>query len=439
MKVGELRNWLSELGDKNQEHYHRFHSQEPPPLPGGKTTKGTTKYRAVDDDDDDDREDLLGIQSKPSTSSTCPSTAIMEDNVFAAASFSSSEEEDYGSKQNYHDSNEFYGKDGTKTGRHSFGEVHRVTGKDHLDLLKKQAPFATQEVLPRPSSSTTSRNSDDDDDTRDDGTTFGEEEQQAGSMHNSSVFRDQVLLTQVTLDAMNRSVSSSARNHGGNSIPKSTATLGEHLRQLNEQQHQNNPAKPRLSMRNSDGVAYEGDDDDDDNTNNDDSLGLSESQESTDAPSITPGALVSKMAGVFLNNHYQQQQARDRLDLSGGQPHNASILERRKYVNPKDLSFLSSPSRSSQEAPVLSSTNNNYNNNKHHNYFHNRATTTTAVGTGIRKFGGPRKTLVERRKEQLHEKFGETRAAVFVHKKMWGQKTPNGKYQRKTVVEKIYK
>ena len=78
MKVKELRNWLSDLSDKNKEHYRRFNGELKTPPP--KT----------------ESDDVLGIQSKPSMTSSCPSTAILdgEDPLFAA-SFSSDDDKDY--------------------------------------------------------------------------------------------------------------------------------------------------------------------------------------------------------------------------------------------------------------------------------------------------------------------------------------------------------
>ena len=46
-----------------------------------------------------------------------------------------------------------------------------------------------------------------------------------------------------------------------------------------------------------------------------------------------------------------------------------------------------------------------------------------------------RKTLVERRKEQLQEKLGVTKTPIYVQKATWGQ-TSHGRYQQKKKIEK---
>lgn len=311
MKVKELRSWLSDLGEKNQEHYHRF--QQP-----------TNSY------------DILGIQSKPSQASSCPSTEIMNDPLFAA-SFSSDEESSEASRS------DFYQR---KNPEKSSSE--HVTTKDHLALLLKQAP-RTQEGCSYAVGY---------DESRDDCESFPNLES------NSTLFRDQIL-TKDTLDAM--------------SGPK---TLGEQLRELKEQQELK-----------------------------ENSVCESSCQSSGDSLSIGPGVLVSKMASVFLNQRHPD-------------PPPPPSPVHRKHVELPAFLLASAPCRNEREDLA---------------YANPPKTPTTTVGKGIRKFGGPRKTLVERRKDQLHQKFGENRSAVFVQKKTWDQKNPHGKYARTTRVEKIYK
>ena len=417
MKVKELRNWLSDLGDKHQEHYHRFSSNDVPKLPA--------PARVTKDDDDDD---LLGIESKPSTTSTCPSTAIVEDNDPCAfdnvvASFSSSSDDDY-SSENDEAHSELYKKNGENTVTTNCFHINNkgvehITGREHLTLLLKQAPRTHEEISFDDDSPNLPSDNDRDD-------------VSGPSMHNSSVFRDQLLLTKATLDAMSRSPSS-VRNG-------KKKTLGEHFEQLNIRNQHDEQHKQQLLQtcwtQDSDSDSgkagsYEGDDEYESSKNksNIESFGLSSASSSkdestdidddaTEASSIAPGVLVSKVAAVFLSQEKSKHQ-----DCQVNPP---LTKERRKRIDPKDLPFLRSSASSFSSSDTTPKTS-------------GHQPPPTTVGKGILKFGGPRKTLVERRKEQLHTKFGENRAAVFVHKKTWGQKTPHGKYQRTTTVEKIYK
>lgn len=183
------------------------------------------------------------------------------------------------------------------------------------------------------------------------------------------------ILTKATLDAMSGSTGPPLK------------TLGEKLRALQQED-------PKHDSK----CEYHG--------NNEE-----ESKGSADSLSIGPGVLVSKMATVFLNQRHDDP---------------PPPAPRRKHV---DLpAFLKASSAVTTMPP-----------REDLSYANPPKTPTTTVGKGIRKFGGPRKTLVERRKEQLSQKFGETRSAVFVQKKTWGQKSPHGKYERTTRVEKVYK
>ena len=399
MKVKELRSWLSEVGDKHQEHYHRFHHHSPPC--SSSNNKSPTSESG--------KNDLLGIQSKPSMTSTCPSTAIVEENdPFFGASFSS--DDDDSSNQEVRRSDLYHQTNG-ESARKLFDDegVEHVTSKDHLALLLKQAPRNQEKGI------YCSVNHADDsyDDERDDDDSVALRNN-GPSMHNSNVFRDQ-LLTKATLDAMSRSLDDARK------APK---TLGEQLQQLDEdrqEQQQRTFVTPGS--------------DSEDSNNNTESLGLSSSKDSTDAPSIAPGVLVSKMANIFLNQHGNSNgnaasnSTRDCEQMAPPPP----PLERRRYVDPEDLSFLRSSNYVYSNSACLVAQREDL------AYAKPPKTPPTTVGKGIRKFGGPRKTLVERRKEQLHENFGETRAATFVHKKTWDQKTAYGKYQRTTTVEKLYK
>jgi hypothetical protein len=396
MKVKELRSWLSEVGDKHQEHYHRFDHHSPSRSGSSSRHKPSTSESGKDD--------LLGIQSRPSMTSTCPSTAIVEEtDPFFGASFSS---DDDSSNQEVRRSDLYHQTNG-ESERKLFDDegVELVTSKDHLALLLKQAPRDQEK------STCCSMNHAEncyDDDNRDDDDSAALRNNRPG-MHNSHVFRDQ-LLTKAMLDAMSRSLDDARKT------PK---TLGEQLQQLDEDQRQQHQQQRNLVTPALDSA--------DSNTNTD-SFGLSTSTDSTDAPSIAPGALVSKMANIFLNQHGNGNIAFTR-DCEQTVPPPPPPVERRRYVHPEDLPFLRSSNKSACSVAVREDLA----------YAKPPKTPPTTVGKGIRKFGGPRKTLVERRKEQLHDKFGETRGATFVHKKSWGQKTAHGKYQRTTTVEKLYK
>ena len=359
MKVKELRNWLSELGDRNQKHYHRFHER-----PSSKTKSA------------EGGDDLLGIQSKPSMASSCPSTAILEGNndPFFANSFSSEDENSSTEKDR---SNLYQGSvrnnSATKPVVHSTEGVENISSKEHLQLLLKQAPTTRQGCSYSVCAFQTNSYEDDRDDLS------------LPCLHKKpSLFRDQIV-TKETLDTMSGGVNK---------------TLGEHLAMLKE--HQTERKQKQDSKHHKD-TNYHGDDEADSDAH---------SNDSTDTASISPSVLVSKMANVFLNNH------------SSTLDQDAPPL-RRRFVDPRELAFLRGSTVASMPREDLA-------------YANPPKTPTSIVGKGIRKFGGPHKTLVERRTEQLHQKFGENRSAFFVQKKTWGQKTPHGKYERTTRVEKIY-
>jgi len=105
-----------------------------------------------------------------------------------------------------------------------------------------------------------------------------------------------------------------------------------------------------------------------------------------------------------------------------------TVVERRKYVDPKELAFLQSKFKTS-----LSTTN------KALEEIASKPRTNPPVGKVIRKFGGPRKNLVERRKEQLDKKWSEPKAAVFIKKPKWDRCKVAGAYKKRIVVEKQYK
>lgn len=362
MKVKELRNWLSELGDRNQQHYHRFHK------------RSSSKPKSTEGGDN-----LLGIQSKPSMASSCPSTAILEGNSDPLFTNSFSSEDDNSSTEKSR--SDFYqrgmsNKPVSTKDLHSTEGVERISSKEHLKLLLKQAPTTRQGC----SYSVCDGHTNSYEDARDDSDNLS----LPCLNKKTPLFRDQIV-TKETLDKMSGSANK---------------TLGEQLALLKKHEAK---TKQNQDLECDKDAYYHGDGEAGSNV---------DSNSSTDTASISPSILVSKMAAVFLNNH-------------------TTILDRdapplrRRFVDPSELAFLRGSSVSTMPREDLA-------------YANPPKTPTTTVGKGIRKFGGPHKTLVERRTEQLHQKFGETRSAVFVQKKTWGQKTPHGKYERTTSVEKIY-
>eukprot|EP00536_Pseudo-nitzschia_multiseries_P008495 jgi/Psemu1/305748/fgenesh1_kg.216_\ len=221
-------------------------------------------------------------------------------------------------------------------------------------------------------------------------------------------------LTKATLDAMSGNNDYENQNRNGNG-----KSLGDRLRELDEQpRNEPNTDNDRMSLRRCD--------------SSESSSGGSLDSNSSNIPSIAPGALVSKMATMFLNNNDACRVGAVAEGAPQGAPTMPPIVERRRFVDPKDLTFLHASNSSGSGSGSTNKT-------KDPHLANLPPPPTTAVGKGIRKFGGPRRTLIERRKEELNQKFGENRSAVFVKRKTWSQKSANGTYQRKTVVDKVYK
>jgi hypothetical protein len=144
--------------------------------------------------------------------------------------------------------------------------------------------------------------------------------------------------------------------------------------------------------------------------------------EESDEPSIAPGALVSKMASVFLGggNNLATGEQQGRYD-----DEKPIVPRRAKRIDPKDLPFLQSSTPGSNPNKALEEITPKPRN--------------TPVGQGIRKFGGPRKTIVERRTEELTKKWAENKSAVLVKKVQWGKCSRTGGYKKKVVIEKEVK
>ncbi|VEU36797.1 unnamed protein product [Pseudo-nitzschia multistriata] len=401
MKVKQVRNWLSERSDHSGSYRHLGKDEGGETIASGHHHKigcGDGIHRGGDKEGDGFDDALFGtIESKPSTASTATSTDVMAD----------------GGRD---DEEEFFAV--TKGGdyrRDCSGEA-TVTGRDHLQLLKKQAPVVQTErghagLFPPPSSSCSSASScssggGSSEPHNDPNNTFdGRGHDKHGAFSTLSVGR--LALTKAALDAMS-GVSA------GDEPPRKT--LGEHLLELDARRDQ---GKSDGKGENHNNKASDSDSTGDDT--------------STDSkvPSIAPGVLVSKMAAVFLNNGGHSE-AREALLL--GEAPAGPFVERRRYVDPRELPFLNGagsfqdrqnkgPCPAASAKPGLAP-----------------PPPTTAFGKGMRTFGKnhKKKTLIERRKEELHEKFEGNRAVTFVKRKTWSQKTAHGVYQRRTVVDKVY-
>jgi hypothetical protein len=156
----------------------------------------------------------------------------------------------------------------------------------------------------------------------------------------------------------------------------------------------------------------------------DEGTASSASQDSAQ-PSIAPDAMDSKLVRQFLNanDDISQVTARpakaDTATNHSAQPSIARVT--RKKLDPKDLPFL-------QHKPVTKSVP----------LPPQMQSPKTAVGLGIRKYGGPRKTIVERRKEQLEKKWSESKSAKHVTKIKWGVCHKTGTYKKKVVLDVQY-
>jgi hypothetical protein len=156
----------------------------------------------------------------------------------------------------------------------------------------------------------------------------------------------------------------------------------------------------------------------------DEGTASSASQDSAQ-PSIAPDAMESKLVRQFFdaNNDISQVTARpakaDTATSHSAQPTIARAT--RKKLDPKDLPFL-------QHKPVPKSVP----------LPPQTQSPKTAVGLGIRKYGGPRKTIVERRTEQLEKKWSESKSAKHVTKIKWGVCHKTGTYKKKVVLDVQY-
>jgi len=143
----------------------------------------------------------------------------------------------------------------------------------------------------------------------------------------------------------------------------------------------------------------------------DDETSSSLSNDSSSKPSIVPGALDSKMAQLLLDPHPLNEGVRREM----GYRRAPRTIPRCKKIDPKDLAFLN---QANKKYPGTDD--------------HIRP---SSVASGIEKFGGPRKTIVERRKEELEKIWEERKAVVHVKKVKWGVCQRTGMYKKKIVID----
>lgn len=134
--------------------------------------------------------------------------------------------------------------------------------------------------------------------------------------------------------------------------------------------------------------------------------------------SIAHGALVSKMAAVFLNDAPETQTLKKVSIVSTA----SQGIVTRKKVDPKDLAFLQPQVKApKQPVGVMPPAPN------------------TLVGKGIRRFDPPPQSIVAARKEELNQKFAESKAASHIKKVKWGISSKTGGYKKKFIIDKEHK
>jgi hypothetical protein len=145
-------------------------------------------------------------------------------------------------------------------------------------------------------------------------------------------------------------------------------------------------------------------------------------------PSIAPGALDSKMARMFLGESIDDSAGKKRSPSKKesddkkkepSQPVRRKVL--RKKLDPKDLPFLRSQPKPEKKIELT------------------QQKPRSSVHAGIGRFGGPKKRIVESRKEQLQKLWAENKAATHVKKIKWGVCQKTGTYKKKVVLDVQYK
>jgi hypothetical protein len=138
-------------------------------------------------------------------------------------------------------------------------------------------------------------------------------------------------------------------------------------------------------------------------------------------------SLGSKMAGMSLNDRQGTQgtqtgSAKNKVNPATARLGNPRVVTR-KRVDPKDLAFLQPQGAAEDEK-------------KKNAMALLPRRRETAVERGIRKFGPPRKSIVETRTEELSQRWAESNSPQHVRKVKWGVATKTGEYQKKIVIER---
>jgi hypothetical protein len=142
-------------------------------------------------------------------------------------------------------------------------------------------------------------------------------------------------------------------------------------------------------------------------------------------PSIAPGAENSKIGKLLLttvDSPLKQEVIGNKGELSE-KSNDGKISEaykpRRKLRDPKDLPFLQNKTVRREKPSTRPHT--------------------TPLNRGILKFGSTQKKIVERRKEELEKQWAENKAATYVKKIKWGVCQRTGTYKKKVVLDVQYK
>jgi hypothetical protein len=140
------------------------------------------------------------------------------------------------------------------------------------------------------------------------------------------------------------------------------------------------------------------------------------SPQSHDSPSITPGVLDSKMTRHLLDPYHVHEAVHHH---QGNFKRDHQSIPRRKKIDPTDLVFLNPKERSSSSSSKILTMEKK----------------PSSVSRGIEKFGGKKKSLVELRKEQLEKTWANNKKAAHVKKIEWGVCQTTGQYKKKIVVD----
>jgi hypothetical protein len=378
MTVKDLRQKLEDFGEKNRQHYDQ--SQKPD------QTFPNENLQL-------EELDALAIDTKPSLASTSPSSSCDDDYSNAPTSALTQNKVflvPFLNKQIVNRSYSFDSSCGSESTipppklYSSTSDIETVTGREHLELLDKQAPMVHFDSA-----------------VEDDALHESAFKQSPiGGMYNTTLLKGS-LITKSSLDALCQEVAISEQPPTPHSTSSTAASV--------------NSTDDICSMK-------------------------SASSNDRDAPSIVPGALGPKMATVFFQNTNSD------ATLAEKKTSNDTVIVRRKKITPEDLPFLKA-SCSIKEAkepvviarrkqitpddlPFLKTTVQTPDLKTPDLKPHS-----TPVGHTIRKFGGC-KSRVERRKDELSKKWAESNSVVFVKKETWEFCQRKGGYKKKVFVEK---